>query len=51
MMYTIEINGIYHTFDSLLEAEDFIEDLFNRGKITPEEHDNMQIEPYHWTMG
>lgn len=50
-MYAIFYNGKYEVFDSLLEAEEFRENLWNKGRISDEEYYNMEIVPYHWTMG
>lgn len=43
-MYGVYYNGCYEIFDSLLEAETYIEYIWNRDGI------KLEIEPYHWTM-
>lgn len=48
-MYGIEYNGRWEIFDSLTEAEEFREMLFNKGRIDSTEE--LEIVPYHWTMG
>lgn len=48
-MFAIRYNGKWVIFDSLTEAEEFREDLFNKYRI--DSIDDLEIVPYHWTMG
>lgn len=48
-MYGIRYNGKWEVFDSLEEAEGFVERVYNLGIIDYPEL--LEIEPYHWTMG
>lgn len=43
-MYAVYYNECYEIFDSLLEAETYVEYIWNRDGI------KLEIEPYHWTM-
>lgn len=47
-MYSINYNGKWEVFDSLEEAESFVERAYNLGIIDYTEQ--LEIEPYHWTM-
>lgn len=48
-MFAIRYNGKWVIFDSLTEAEEFRENLFNKCRI--DSIDDLEIVPYHWTMG
>ena len=43
--YKVIIKGISHEFESLTEAEQFVEQLWNSGRITYEEYDNIEYLP------
>ena len=43
-MYAVYHKDHYEIFDSLLEAEAYVEYIWNRDGIM------LWIEPYHWTM-
>lgn len=48
-MYGINYNDTWEVFDSLEEAERFVERAYNLGIV--DEPEQLEIVPYHWTMG
>ena len=43
-MYAVYYKKRYEIFNSLLEAEEFVEYIWNKHGI------KLEIEPYHWSM-